>query len=139
MSNRPVNPDLPPPHNLVLELSGREGGCPMGCRHCLHRQMAPSPSPLLDAGEVQRLLVQGRDMGIAQLNVSLHDDDVSLPPHGLHPLLVLAHGLGYRVKTVTNGADPEGVRLMLPYWALFGDRFGLEIPRCLTRSLRTVR
>lgn len=104
---------LAPPQNLVLEVPGRTAGCPAGCRHCLHRGLEPSAAPDLDEGEIHRLLDEGRALGIAHLSCHPHEGDLCWQPMG--DLFRRAAGLGYRVKTVTNGAVPEAVEAVLPW------------------------
>lgn len=105
---------IPPPQNLVLELPGRQGGCPQRCRHCLHRNVEPFPAPPLSHEEIVRILEQGRALGIEELNIYPHNDEISLPPYASHRYLELGARLGYRVKTVTSGAHPAGVARLLP-------------------------
>jgi radical SAM protein with 4Fe4S-binding SPASM domain len=105
-----------PPDNLVLEFPGSPGGCRARCRHCIHLGVVSTGAPDLTETEVLELLVQGRSMGIPHLNIYPHQDDVCyLPADRTVPLFTRAAALGFRVKTVTNGSEPEAVDRLLPY------------------------
>jgi radical SAM protein with 4Fe4S-binding SPASM domain len=107
---------IPPPENLVIEFPGSVGGCRARCRHCIHHNVVPSLDPDLAEQEIFDLLVQGRAMGIPNLNVYPHQDDIChLPPERIVPLFAYATSLGFRTKTVTNGSDPAVVDRVLPH------------------------
>jgi radical SAM protein with 4Fe4S-binding SPASM domain len=78
--------------------------------------MVPADAPDLSDAEVLELLAQGRAMGIPHLNLYPHQDDLSWQPIArIVPLFAHAAALGFRVKTVTNGANPEAIERLLPF------------------------
>lgn len=106
---------LNPPKNLVLELPGRTSGCPIACSHCIHKGMEKSLQPNLSPEEIKSIITQGRDLQIEFLNIYLHDDDICLQPYHSHEYIKLGHKLGYKIKALTSGINPEGVERLLPY------------------------
>ena len=87
----------------------------MACKHCLHRHVRPTEAASLSHSEIVRILEEGRELGVGHLNIYPHNDEISLPPYASHRYLELGRTLGYRVKTVTSAAHPEGVARILPH------------------------
>lgn len=106
---------MTPPKTLVLELPSPREECPMKCLHCIHKNVNHVNYPKLDHKEIVQLLKEGREMGIEFLNIYPHDDEISLEPLHTLPYIQLGHELGYKVKTVSNGANPKGIKKLLPY------------------------
>ncbi|MBN1348588.1 radical SAM protein [candidate division KSB1 bacterium] len=106
---------LPPPESLIFELPGRDTGCPCNCKHCIHRNVLPGAFPNLTHEEILKILQEGRALGIESLNIYPHYDEISIPPYKSHPYLKIGFKLGYKVKTVSNGTNPEGISRILPY------------------------
>ena len=106
---------IPPPENLIIELPGRETGCPFACKHCIHLNVQPSSFPRLNPDEILKILKEGRILGIESLNIYPHYDEISVPPYETHQYLKTGFELGYKVKTVSNGTNPEGIARILPY------------------------
>ena len=106
---------MKPPKTLVLELPSPRDTCPMACLHCIHKNVQTSTYPKLTHDKIVKLLKEGREMGIEFLNIYPHDDEISLEPMHSFPYIKLGHELGYKVKTVSNGANPNGIKKLLPY------------------------
>jgi len=104
-----------PPKTLVLELPSPRDGCPMACLHCIHKNVETSFYPSLTYTKIVKLLKEGRAMGIEFLNIYPHDDEISLEPMHSFTYVKLGYELGYKVKTVSNGANANGVKKLLPY------------------------
>lgn len=106
---------MTPPKTLVLELPSPRDTCPMACLHCIHKNVEKSSYPKLSHDEIVKLLKEGRKIGIEFLNIYPHDDEISLEPMHSFPYIKLGYELGYKVKTVSNGANPNGIKKLLPY------------------------
>jgi MoaA/NifB/PqqE/SkfB family radical SAM enzyme len=106
---------IKPPKTLVLELPSPRNTCPMACLHCIHKNVEKSTYPKLTHDKIVKLLKEGREMGIEYLNIYPHDDEISLEPMHSFPYIKMGHELGYKVKTVSNGANPNGIKKLLPY------------------------
>ena len=106
---------MTPPKTLVLELPSPRDECPMKCLHCIHKNVSSSSYPKLSHDEIVKILKEGRSMGIEFLNIYPHDDEISLEPMHALKYLKLGHELGYKVKTVSNGANSKGIEKLLPY------------------------
>ncbi len=104
-----------PPKNLIVEIPGRETGCPMQCKHCLHKSNIDAKYPPLSEQQIIDIIRQGKKYRIEFLNLYPHDDEISFPPYSAHEYLKFGHKSGYKVKTVSNGANPEGIERMLPF------------------------
>ncbi len=104
-----------PPKTLVLELPSPRETCPMACLHCIHKNVENSSYPKLSHDEIVKLLKEGREMGIEFLNIYPHNDEISLEPMHSFEYIKLGYKLGYKVKTVSNGANPNGIKKLLPY------------------------
>lgn len=104
-----------PPKTLVLELPSFRDECPMKCLHCIHKNVHDSDYPKLNDEKIIQLLKEGRAMGIEFLNIYPHDDEISLEPMQTLQYVKLGHQLGYKVKTVSNGFNPQGIKKLLPY------------------------
>lgn len=103
------------PECLVLELPSSKDECPIKCLHCIHKNVEASTYETLSHEEIVTLLTSGRAMGIEYLNIYPHNDEISLEPMEALPYIKLGYALGYKVKTVSNGANPKGVAKLLPY------------------------
>jgi len=106
---------LQPPQNLIFEIPGRRSGCPMQCKHCIHQNVQSSGQTELTPEEIINIIEQGCDYGIKYLNIYPHFDDISIAPPSTIEYLKLGQRLGYKIKTVTNGANPAGIERILPY------------------------
>lgn len=106
---------MTPPKTLVLELPSPQQTCPMACLHCIHKNVKTSSYPALEHNEIVKLLKEGKTMGVEFLNIYPHNDEISLDPIHAFPYIQLGHQLGYKIKTVSNGANPQGVKKLLPY------------------------
>ncbi|MBU1669395.1 radical SAM/SPASM domain-containing protein [bacterium] len=104
-----------PPKTLVLELPSPRETCPMACLHCIHKNVKRSTYPILQHDEIVTLLTEGKAMGIEFLNIYPHNDEISFEPMHSLQYIKLGHQLGYKVKTVSNGANPKGIKKLLPY------------------------
>lgn len=106
---------IKPPKNLIIEVAGRETGCPMQCKHCLHKSKIDAKYPPLTEQQIFEIIQQGKNYHIEFLNLYPHDDEISFPPYYAHQFLKYGHKSGFKVKTVSNGANPEGIERMLPF------------------------
>lgn len=106
---------IKPPKNLIIEVAGRETGCPMKCKHCLHKSIIDAKFPLLTDQQIFDLIKQGKQYNVEFLNLYPHNDEISFPPFYAHQFLKFGYELGFKVKTVSNGANPEGIEQMLPF------------------------
>lgn len=104
---------MTPPKTLVLELPSPRETCPMACLHCIHKNVTPSSYPKLTHNEIVKLLKEGKAMGIEFLNIYPHNDEISLDPMHAFSYIKLGHELGYKVKTVSNGANPKSIEKLL--------------------------
>lgn len=104
-----------PPKTLVLELPSPREACPIACLHCIHKNVKNSKENPLTHDEIVKILHEGKEMGIEFLNIYPHDDEISLEPMHALPYVKLGYELGYKVKTVSSGTNPEGIKKLLPY------------------------
>ncbi len=106
---------MKPPKNLIIEVAGRETGCPMKCKHCLHKSTIDAKYPPLSEQQIGDIIRQGREYNIKYLNLYPHNDEISFPPFYAHQFLKFGYEIGFKVKTVSNGANPDGIERMLPF------------------------
>jgi len=105
---------IKPPKNLIIEVAGRETGCPMKCKHCLHKSTIDAKFPPLTDQQIFDLIKQGKQYNIEFLNLYPHNDEISFQPFYALQFLKFGYEIGFKVKTVSNGANPEGIERMLP-------------------------
>ncbi|MCH9741236.1 MAG: hypothetical protein K0U38_10445, partial [Epsilonproteobacteria bacterium] len=92
-----------------MELPSHRPECPIKCLHCIHKNVETSDFPALKDNEIINILEDGRAMGIENLNIYPHNDEISLEPIEILKYIKLAHSLGYKIKTLSNGANAKGL------------------------------
>ena len=103
-----------PLRRVTFELPSKSAHCTMGCSHCIH-EASESSQAELSLPEIVRLLEEGETLGAKSVVLYPHRSDVTLNFDRYEPLFAKARSLGYRIKSITSGADPAGMKELLPW------------------------
>lgn len=99
---------------IIIELPTVTNHCPMGCRHCIHEESSSTGTPLTD-NEIQSLLF-GACSGKAQrITLYPHRQDITLLAKEYLSYFQYIDTWGIAMKTITAGASPAGLGILLPY------------------------